>query len=73
MHTWLSVELRWANEDDVDGRRSGGDFGELSPRCLKALCASCRSLLFEYWAGTVIARIAANDKLVVMRRPAGES
>lgn len=31
-----------------------------------------RSLLFEYYCGTVVARLAAQQRLIVMRRPPGD-
>jgi hypothetical protein len=34
-------------------------------------CTACRFLLFEVVAGTAVARIAAGEELVVLRRKAG--
>jgi hypothetical protein len=46
----------------------------VSAHVVSAIRSCCRSLLFEVTAGTLVARIAAGQQLVVMRRrPGGTS
>ena len=56
-------ELVKSDQGSSTGRREGADVEQ-------DVCDMCRFLLFEVVAGTAVARIAAGEELVVLRRRA---